>query len=187
MVRKSIVPLFLVAAISVGAFAQPKKSSAVERGKYLVAIVGCNDCHSPKLMTPMGPVPDSSKFLSGHPANSPMPTVADSFLGMTPDKWIAATTGDFTAWRGPWGTSFTANLTPDKETGLGSWTEAMFVAAIRTGKHMGKGREILPPMPVPAFQKMTDADLKAIFSYLKTIPAVSNAVPDPIPPPGAKK
>ena len=52
-----------------------------------------------------------------------------------------------TAWAGPWGVSFTANLTPDKETGLGDWTEEQFIATMRTGKHQGKGRPVLPPMP----------------------------------------
>ena len=52
-----------------------------------------------------------------------------------------------TAFAGPWGVSFTANLTPDKETGLGKWTEEMFIATMRTGRHQGKGRPMLPPMP----------------------------------------
>jgi hypothetical protein len=77
---------------------------------------------------------------------------------------------------------FAANLTPDKNTGLGIWTEDMFIKAIRTGKHMGTSRDILPPMPWQAFAQMTDADLKGIFAYLQSIPAVTNHVPDPIPP-----
>jgi hypothetical protein len=59
-----------------------------------------------------------------------------------------------TAWSGPWGQSFAANLTPDKNTGLGVWTEDMFIKAIRTGKHMGTSRDILPPMPWQAFAQM---------------------------------
>jgi hypothetical protein len=92
-----------------------------------------------------------------------------------------------TAWSGPWGQSFAANLTPDKNTGLGIWTEDMFIKAIRTGKHMGTSRDILPPMPWQAFAQMTDADLKGIFAYLQSIPAVTNHVPDPIPPPAGAK
>jgi hypothetical protein len=88
----------------------------------------------------------------------------------------------FTAWAGPWGVSFSMNLTPDEETGMGTWNEAMFIKAMRTGKHLGEGREILPPMPWPYLAKATDQDLKAIFAYLKSIPPVKNAVPDPIPP-----
>ena len=179
--------LAITAACAIPAAAQSRRGSPAERGKYLVTVVGCNDCHSPKVFTPRGPAVDSTRMLSGHPASNPAPAVPEGAIGMTPAKWAVLTTGDLTAWRGPWGTSFTANLTPDKETGLGSWTEEMFIAAVRTGKHMGKGRDILPPMPVDAIGKMSDQDLKAVFAYLRTLPPVSNAVPDPIPPPEAGK
>ena len=78
--------------------------------------------------------------------------------------------------------SFTANLTPDSETGLGKWTLQNFVDTIRTGRHMGRGRPILPPMPIPMYKNFTDQDLDAIYSYLRTIPVVSNRVPEPLPP-----
>jgi hypothetical protein len=98
-----------------------------------------------------------------------------------PGKWYLAT-GDLTAWVGPWGISYTANLTPDEPTGIGMWTEEVFIKALRTGKHMGIGRPILPPMPWPDFAKATDEDLKAIFAYLKSLPPIRNQVPDPVPP-----
>jgi hypothetical protein len=88
----------------------------------------------------------------------------------------------FTAWAGPWGISFTANLTPDS-TGLGNWTPEMFIAAIRTGKHAGVGRPILPPMPWPQYRNFTDEDLRAIFAYLHSLKPVHNVVPQPVPPP----
>jgi len=153
-----------------------------ERGKYLTTVGGCSDCHSPKVFTQEGPVPDTTRLLSGHPASMPLPKLPDGIVGMSPDTWGAITTGDLTAWTGPWGTSFTANLTPDKETGIGSWTEEMFIKALRTGKHMGTGRDILPPMPWQEIRAVTDADLKAVFAYLKSLKPISNAVPDPIPP-----
>jgi hypothetical protein len=87
-----------------------------------------------------------------------------------------------TAWAGPWGVSFTANLTPDKETGLGAWTFENFKQAIRTGRHMGQGRPILPPMPYQMYKNFDDAELHAIFAYLRTIPAMKNRVPNPLPP-----
>lgn len=88
-----------------------------------------------------------------------------------------------TAFAGPWGVSFTANLTPDPETGvLRDYTEEQFIRALRTGRHQGQGRQILPPMPWPFIGKMTDEDLKAVFAYLRQIPPVRNKVPDPIPP-----
>jgi hypothetical protein len=75
--------------------------------------------------------------------------------------------------------SFTANLTPDPETGLGKWTLRTFSDTIRTGRHLGRGREILPPMPIPAYRNFDDQDLAAIFAYLQSIPAVKNKVPAP--------
>jgi hypothetical protein len=97
--------------------------------------------------------------------------------------WLVTAAGTNTAWSGPWGVSFTANLTPDKETGLGRWTFRNFKDTIRTGRHHGRGREILPPMPIRMYKNFTDADLEAIFAYLQSIPAISNRVPEPLPPP----
>jgi hypothetical protein len=121
------------------------KIALIARGKYLVNLIGCNHCHSPKVMTPKGPMVDETRPLSGSPSVMPVALPPDGMLA--PDKWGVATTMDLTAWAGPWGVSFAKNLTPDKETGLGSWTEAIFIKALRTGKDMGEGRPILPPMP----------------------------------------
>jgi hypothetical protein len=68
---------------------------------------------------------------------------------------------------------------------MGAWTEEMFVKTMRTGKHMSAGRNLLPPMPWQSISKLTDDDLKAIHAYLRTIPAVKNHVPLPVPPGGA--
>ena len=92
---------------------------------------------------------------------------------------MAATT---TAWAGPWGVSFTANLTPDKETGLGNWTEEMFIATARTGRHQGKGRPVLPPMPINILNALGDEDLKSVFAFLQSLAPVKNRVPAPIDP-----
>ncbi len=97
---------------------------------------------------------------------------------------MAVVSGTFTAWSGPWGVSFVANLTPDRETGLGAWDARTFVDTIRSGRVMAKGRHLLPPMPFDAMQNLTDADLASIFAYLQTLPVVSNKVPEPVPPPG---
>jgi hypothetical protein len=119
-------------------------------------------------------------MLSGHPQEMMLPPSPVS----APGPWMGAFAATMTAWAGPWGVSFTRNLTPDKETGLGDWTEQNFIATMRTGKRMGKGRAILPPMPVQAFRNMTDEDLKSIFAYLRTLPIIKNKVPEPIAPPG---
>ncbi len=158
----------------------------VMRGEYIVKSVGCGDCHTPKKMGPKGIEDDMTRMLSGHPQDMQLPPSPIT----QPGPWLGSFAATFTAWAGPWGVSFTRNLTPDKETGLGDWTEENFIATIRTGKRMGKGRDLLPPMPWPAFKNMKDEDLKAIFAYLRTIPAIKNAVPEPIPPaaqPGAPK
>ena len=155
----------------------------VDRGRYLVTVGVCDDCHSPKIMTPQGPVIDSTRRLSGHPADAPGPkyTAAD----LKPGNNIMGAP-DLTSWAGPWGVSFTYNLTPDKETGTGSWNDELFIRIIRSGKHMGAeaSRPILPPMPWQNFAQMTDDDLRAIFAFLQTLPPIKNKVPDPVPPPG---
>jgi mono/diheme cytochrome c family protein len=147
------------------------------RGKYLVTTSGCNDCHTPWKMGEQGAEPDMSRMLSGHPENLALPP-APRPVG----PWIVSAAATNTAWSGPWGVSYTANLTPDRETGLGKWTQRNFTETIRTGRHMGRGRPILPPMPIPMYKHFTDADLEAIFAYLQSIPAIRNKVPDPLPP-----
>ncbi len=156
------------------------KNELVERGRHLVIIGGCDDCHSPKVMSPNGPVPHPMKILSGHRAEAGTPAVPQGALA--PDRWVAMTTGDMTAWAGPWGISYAANLTPDPATGLGGWTEDLFIKTMRTGKHHGTGRQILPPMPWMNLAQMTDEELKAVFAYLRSIPPIKNLVPQPVPP-----
>ena len=116
---------------------------------------------------------DSSKLLSGHPANMPMPPV--NLKSLDPGQWMSLS-GDLTAFVGPWGLSYTANLTPDSATGIGAWTETQFINTIRNGKHLGNGRPIMPPMPWQFIAQMTDDDLKAIFAYLRTLKPVCHHV-----------
>ena len=154
--------------------------SPVERGKYLVMVGGCNDCHTPKKMGPNGPEADMTRELSGNPQTEKLAAVPPGLIA--PDKWLTIVNNHLGAWAGPWGVSFAANLTSDKETGLGSWSQEMFVNAIRTGKHQGTGRPILPPMPWYWYRNMTDDDLKAVFAYLQSLPPIKNVVPEPLPP-----
>lgn len=163
-------------AAGVGVAAEPG-DALIERGRYVVTVSGCNDCHTPWKPGENGPEPDMSRMLSGHPETIVMPPPP-----APSGPWIVAASGTNTAWSGPWGISFTANLTPDEETGLGKWTLDMFTAAIRTGRHKGRGRLILPPMPIPMYKHFTDEDLAAIFAYLRSIPPVNNRVPEPIAP-----
>jgi hypothetical protein len=158
------------------------RESQIKRGEYLVNAGGCNDCHSPKIFTPKGPMPDPVRLLSGHPSNEKLPNPPKDFIA--PDKWGGLFSNDGTAWVGPWGESFASNLTPDEHTGIGLWTEELFIKTIRSGKHLGAGRDILPPMPWSSLSKLSDDDLKAIFAYLRTIKPIKNMVPPPIPPSG---
>ena len=156
--------------------------SPAERGKYLTLVGGCNDCHTPKTFGPNGPEYDMTKELSGHPAGDKLAAVPAKLFD--PGGYGTLANAHLSAWVGPWGISYAMNLTPDKATGLGSWTEQMFVDAIRNGKHQGApaGRQILPPMPWNWYRSMTDDDLKALFAYLQSLPPISNAIPEPTPP-----
>ncbi len=179
MKRQGLVLLVLsLLAISVAVAAPPASKPDVQRGAYLVKIMGCNDCHTPMKMGSKGPETDMSRMLTGHPADVKMPPPPD--LGKGP--WVWAGSATMTAYTGPWGVSYAINLTPDDETGIGNWTEKTFIEAMRTGRHLGKGRPILPPMPWFDLREATDKDLKAIFAYLKSLPPVKNAVPQPVEP-----
>lgn len=180
--RSSFVGLFIPVIVALAgvlflAAAQPDTRD-VKRGEYLVKGGGCTDCHTPLKIGPAGPVPDDSRFLSGHPAVMVMPPAP----ALPEGPWLYIAAATMTAWAGPWGVSFTANLTPDRDTGLGIWTAQTFVDTIRSGRLLGRGRQILPPMPYQAMQNLTDADLRAIFAYLQSVPRMVNKVPDPIPP-----
>lgn len=150
--RIAITASIAVALISAGAtFAAKSKAakpSAVERGKYLATIMGCNDCHTPG--TFYG-APDFKRMLSG------------SEMG----------------WEGPGGVVYASNLTPHPETGLGKWSDAEIVKAIRTGNRPD-GRQLAPMMPWMNFASLTDDDANAIVAYLRSIPAVEHAVPAPV-------
>ena len=150
------------------------KDSLVARGKYLVTVMGCNDCHSPKKMGPNGPFADTDKLLSGYPAGEPLPAA-------TPEqqkKGQVVFTPDLTAASGPWGISYAANITSDA-TGIGNWTGEQFKNTLRTGKFMGlkEERMMVPPMPWQDFRNLTDADIDAVFAYLKSTKPVKNVVP----------
>jgi cytochrome c553 len=151
------------------------KTAQIARGKYLVEIMGCHDCHTPAKMGPNGPEQDRSRALSGHPEELVMPP-APAPQG----PWVASIAATFTAFASPAGTVFTRNLTPDKETGLGDWTVEEFIATMKTGRERGKGRPVLPPMPVQNLKALSDSDIRSLFAYLQSIPAIRHRIPQPI-------
>jgi mono/diheme cytochrome c family protein len=139
----------ILGAASAAAAALPSSALAddaqIARGRYLVTISGCSDCHTPGAL--LGS-PDMKRYLGGSDVGFAIPG-AGVFVG--------------------------GNLTPDKDTGLGSWTDAQIIAAIRTGK-TPEGRELSPVMPYPALSHLPDADAEAIVAFLKSLPAVSHQV-----------
>jgi hypothetical protein len=153
--------------------------SQIKWGEHLITVGACHDCHTPKKMTEFGPVLDSARWLSGHPAG--MPGI-DIDRKMIQQKGLVVT-ATLTEWVGPWGVSYAANLTPDG-TGIGTWTEEQFFTALREGKSKGiaSARSLLPPMPWDMYRHLTDAEIKAVFAYLKSVKPISNIVPAPVPP-----
>ena len=182
--RKALGLVFgglVVALAGAEAAQQPPARAAssgvsVERGKYLVTVQDCNGCHTPF----KNGEPDMTRMLSGHPQD-----VKVTGRPELPAGFSTAINDTNTAWAGPWGVSFTTNLTPDRATGIGAWNEKTFINAIRLGKKIGVGRALLPPMPWKMYGNLTDDDLRSVFAYLKSIPPIANRVPNPLPP-GAK-
>ena len=131
--------------------AQAADPATVARGKYLVTIASCHDCHTPGYF--LGK-PDTARYLGGSDVGFELPGLG-TFLG--------------------------PNLTPDKETGLGKWTDAQIVAAIQTGVR-ADGRMLAPIMPYHAFANFTPQDVQAIVAFLRTIPPVQHKVEGPFGP-----
>jgi cytochrome c553 len=173
LVRTLVFVGLTTLALPLHAAAQQAGANAqVERGRYLVGITGCHDCHSPKVQ---GMTPDLTRALSGRPGTTPLPSATKSEVHASLD---------LTAWTGPWGYSVASNLTPDPATGIGTrYNEASFIATMRTGKKPN-GTAILPPMPSEVYQNMTDEDLRAIFAYLRTLKPLRNPVMAGLPAPG---
>ncbi|MBI3382074.1 MAG: c-type cytochrome [Aquabacterium sp.] len=166
-----------LAASLISLSATAAETPPLARGAYLVHGIGCADCHTPLKMGAHGPEPDFSRGLSGHPQDMKLAPPPAGRGG-----WVWGGSATNTAFHGPWGISYAANLTPDTETGLGAWTADQFVAAIRQGKHAGSGRPIAPPMPWQSFARLDDTDLRAIYAYLMAQQPIHNLVPEPSPP-----
>jgi cytochrome c553 len=157
--------------------AQTARARMIERGRYLAMIGACNDCHSPKIDAQQ--TPDPKRPFSGRPQTTMAPS-------QNPAEIHASL--DLTAWSGPWGVSYGANLTPEPETGIGRrYTEASFIKTLRTGRKP-EGEILLPPMPWALYKAMSDDDMRALYAYLQTIPAIKNNVRSAVPakPAGSK-
>ncbi len=171
-------PPFRLGPVVAGTAPPPSAYTAaqIERGRHLVEFGSCHDCHTPMAFSPeLGmPVPDMSRSLSGHPEGAPDPA---GTLGPHDAGVIGPTS---TSFKLPFGTVYAMNLTPDVDTGTGTWTERMFLDIFRTGRHLGGGgRPILPPMPWLNVNTLSDEEIVAIFAYLRSLPPIRNHVPSP--------
>ena len=178
----AMIALAMGATVAMAAGEKPS-AEMIARGKELVTHGMCHDCHTPKTFTDGKMGFNYELELSGHPAGSQLPPMDKRAL--QPGYWILGSS-DLTAWVGPWGVSYAANLTPDEQTGTGLWTPEVFIKAMRTGKHMGEGRPILPPMPYQFVGSMSDNDLKSLFAYMHSLKPIKNVVPQPVAPPDVK-
>lgn len=174
--RPTILRTFALALCFTAVTVAAEDRSILSRGAYLVRAMACADCHTPWKLGSNGPAPDFTQGLSGHPQAMPLPAPPTA-----QGPWVAGNAATNTAFWGPWGVSYAGNLTPDPETGIGKWRPEDFVTTIRSGKHLGFGRPLQPPMPWPAFAQLNDADLKAMFAYLQSQPAIKNRVPTSTP------
>lgn len=145
--------LVAVAALIAPAALLPRAhaESPIERGHYLVVLAGCNDCHTPGFF--LGK-PDMAKYLGGSDVGFEIPG-----LGVFPGR----------------------NITPDKETGIGNWTDEQITAALTVGRRPD-GRQLAPIMPYASFSNMSKQDVAAVVAYLRSIPPVKNAVAGPFEP-----
>jgi mono/diheme cytochrome c family protein len=174
-----VMAVFCAASLpGVTVHASDQNAEVIAQGERLVHNMDCNTCHTPKAFTPEGPRLDMARLLSGHPSDERVPAVPEGQI--SPTGWGGLFNNNLTAWAGPWGVSFGSNLTPDQKTGIGLWTEEIFVSVMRTGTHVGSARHLLPPMPV--YNRLTDGELHAIYSYLRSINPVNNKVPEALPP-----
>ncbi len=152
------------------------KDSLIKRGSYLVNSIGCDDCHSPKIFTPTGFEIDMEHRFGGHLAPSKL---GKANTGVIKDGYMLFAL-DLTSAVGPWGQSYSANISSDP-TGIGNWTEEQFFRALREGKSKGlkESRPLLPPMPWFVYKNLNDTDIRAIFAFLKSTKPVENRVPGP--------
>jgi len=94
-----------------------------------------------------------------------------------PDKDDRTRLGGGTALKSPFGTFYTPNISSDAKDGIGGWSEAQFVTAMIKGTSPG-GEHLYPSFPYPSYQRMALGDLRDLFAYLKTLPAIAGRARD---------
>lgn len=143
----------VIGALALGGCAttSSKGMDRVTRGQYLVTIMDCAGCHTPGALLGQ---PDGSRRLGGSTIGFGIPRV---------------------------GVFYPPNLTPDRDTGLGRWSDAEIIRALKNGMSRD-GRPLAPIMPWPSYSTLTEDDVQAIVAFLRTLPPVSHAIPRPVPP-----
>jgi mono/diheme cytochrome c family protein len=141
-----VVVAFTLTGVLLGTAGQALADERVERGSYLAAIMDCTGCHTPGTLVGK---PDPQRHLAGSEIGFKIPGL---------------------------GIFYPPNLTPDPETGLGKWSEADIIKAVRTGARPD-GRMLAPVMPYHSYSRLTDADARALASYLKSLKPIRHKVP----------
>ncbi|MBK9927270.1 MAG: hypothetical protein IPP66_18530 [Anaerolineales bacterium] len=159
--------LFTMGFASVAGASNNPQGDQVAHGKYIATIAGCTSCHTPYKA-------DYQK----HPQELTLEqirTIAfDDHLATDQDKLLA---GGRPFDLGPAGILFTRNITPDKETGIGGWSDEQVKIAVKTGID-NKGNVLFPVMPYHVYSGMADTDLDAVIAYLHSVNAISNPIPE---------
>jgi mono/diheme cytochrome c family protein len=152
MVRRTICLALAAMAVSgvLGSRAEADDAQ-IARGKYLVTVISCGDCHTNGGLIGK---PDVERYLGGSDIGFQIPGL---------------------------GYFYPPNLTPDAETGLGSWSPEQIVTAITKGVRPD-GRELAPIMPSHAFRNLTPEDASSMALYLKSLPPVKHKAPGPFGP-----
>jgi mono/diheme cytochrome c family protein len=120
----------------------------IARGEYLARIMDCTGCHTPGALAGQ---PDFDRYLAGSDIGFQIPGV---------------------------GVFYPPNLTPDPVTGLGGWSAAEIIDAVRSGVRPD-GRELAPVMPWPSYAALNDEDAKALVAFLQSLPAIAHEAPGP--------
>ena len=120
----------------------------IERGEYLARIMDCTGCHTPGALAGE---PDFDRYLAGSDIGFQIPGL---------------------------GVFYPPNLTQDSATGLGGWSDAEIIDAVRSGVRPD-GRELAPIMPWPSYAALSDEDAKALAAFLKSLPAIAHETPGP--------
>ncbi len=141
-----VVVAFTLTGVILGTAGHASADERVERGSYLAAIMDCTGCHTPGTLVGK---PDPQRHLAGSDVGFKIPGL---------------------------GIFYPPNLTPDPETGLGKWSEADIIKAVRTGARPD-GRMLAPVMPYHSYSRLTDADARALASYLKSLKPIRHKVP----------